>query len=567
MTSARARELAVGVVLACSCVGRSFALPVACCLPDGGCAELEHNDCADALGDPHEAGSACTGVSCAAVIVSSPPVFSPVSPMPECFQGFCETSVHASPQIVATDVTLAEDQTIHRVRWWGAYVGWVGTDAPPVAPLAYQIGLWSHAPAGSGSPATPFARPDTLLDSWVVTRAELDETRAGCAMSPELEFLAGDAFSYSFAIPESVRPTLPAGTTRWFSIAAMYVVDGCECSADVVAPFGTPNASDVTAVNGHVGCPVGSGDPLCDASDVNCDGVVSTRDAQIAQCQVNHGWTNPECCVPSMEFPWSIITSPLVGSGAIVMFSPTAPNLGSAYVSGEPLGDAFSMPWDVAMTLYGEESTTVPPSAPLPEQGGVAKNRYFSFEVPPSWSGFEIAVRARLATLDRFPSFNGEYRWAGTVLPYQVSSGSPQTFLAAAMGCAPVFQTFDAGEIVHLYGAEAVPLSSYELQAVERGCETQLENPACYSPSVAVATAKWGDVAAPFGGGSQPNFADIAAVVDTFRGQGGSLPKMRVQLQPNVVDPAANVNFLDISATTSAFRGLPYLFTGPLACP
>jgi hypothetical protein len=56
-------------------------------------------------------------------------------------------------------------------------------------------------------------------------------------------------------------------------------------------------------------------------------------------------------------------------------------------------------------------------------------------------------------------------------------------------------------------------------------------------------------------------------VVDKFRQLAGAVSKTRAQLQPHVPNPGNLINFLDISAAVDAFRGRPYLFSGPCPCP
>jgi hypothetical protein len=55
--------------------------------------------------------------------------------------------------------------------------------------------------------------------------------------------------------------------------------------------------------------------------------------------------------------------------------------------------------------------------------------------------------------------------------------------------------------------------------------------------------------------------------VSAFALRSGSVIKSRAQIQPNVPDPAANVNFLDIAAAVGAFQGVAYPFSGPSSCP
>jgi len=94
----------------------------------------------------------------------------------------------------------------------------------------------------------------------------------------------------------------------------------------------------------------------------------------------------------------------------------------------------------------------------------------------------------------------------------------------------------------------------------------------CLSDGILVFTQKWGDVIEPFGGGSQPNFADIASIVDKFRNrpQGPTVPRsdlagVSADGVPNTPDRKAD--FTDIQLDVEAFRGFPFPFAMPPMCP
>jgi len=85
-----------------------------------------------------------------------------------------------------------------------------------------------------------------------------------------------------------------------------------------------------------------------------------------------------------------------------------------------------------------------------------------------------------------------------------------------------------------------------------------------------VSTGRWGDVTMPYAtaeGSSQPDFGDIAALVEKFQDGVGAVTKSQAQLQPNIVDPTAPVDFRDIAADIDAFTGTAYPYTGPCVCP
>lgn len=202
------------------------------------------------------------------------------------------------------------------------------------------------------------------------------------------------------------------------------------------------------------------------------------------------------------------------------------------------------------------------------------KSRYLSIEVPQVCHDPELAaLRVRLTNVAGFPSFNGETRWVGP--PAQHPDGSSDTFWAAPLQCDPYYADWDAlllGDTLHVYGAEVVPSSTYDVQAISfvdtisSGCPLTLEGN--YSDALSLVTAEWGDVVEPFAGGAaaQPDFSDIAALVSKFTGDPTAPAKSRAQLQPNVPDPSVPIDFTDIAECIDAFTGVEYPFAGPVAC-
>ena len=117
---------------------------------------------------------------------------------------------------------------------------------------------------------------------------------------------------------------------------------------------------------------------------------------------------------------------------------------------------------------------------------------------------------------------------------------------------------------MHVYGDAIVPSSTYEVQLSTETCADLFADP------LVVTTSRWGDVVTPFNPpsmSSQPDFGDIAALVDKFKGSAGAPSKVRSQLQANTPDPSLPVSFADIAAGVDAFRGTPYPFDGPSECP
>jgi hypothetical protein len=127
----------------------------------------------------------------------------------------------------------------------------------------------------------------------------------------------------------------------------------------------------------------------------------------------------------------------------------------------------------------------------------------------------------------------------------------------------PNAQTWTTG-VLHLWGPMVVPGSTYNV----RMCDAA--GASCSDPLL-VATGKWGDVIRPFGGGTQPNFADINSIVQKFQNLATAPITPRADLvgtgnpgNPNTPNQAAN--FSDVSADVSAFGGFAYPYT-VIACP
>jgi hypothetical protein len=230
---------------------------------------------------------------------------------------------------------------------------------------------------------------------------------------------------------------------------------------------------------------------------------------------------------------------------------------------------------------------------------GTLKNRYLAFELSPSplrGSGEDArndrkgslasksgiaaragapseAIRIKAADLPQFPGMNGAIWWAGPaaeICEDSSSSGSPPSctqgsFTTSPTQCDPHFADWSGVGVLHVRGPDVVPgPSEYIVQVVDSSCEDLTEEE-CYSDPVTVPTQKWGDVVTPFGGGSQPNFGDVSAVLDKFRSLSGAIPKASADLvghSPNLI-----VNFADVSGVLDAFRGIPYPFSGPCVCP
>jgi hypothetical protein len=199
------------------------------------------------------------------------------------------------------------------------------------------------------------------------------------------------------------------------------------------------------------------------------------------------------------------------------------------------------------------------------------KNRYLTVE--PGNAGVSTAIRVTLTGVNGLEPFNGQTRWAGppSSNPDENSSDAERTMTAAELQCDPHYLNWgDLGRI-HLFGAEIVPDSTYDVQVVQEGCESIFTDRRNYSEPFTFRTGKWGDLVEPFSGsfdaGAQPDFTDIAALVTKFTADPQSPDKARMQLQPNTPDPSQPITFSDIANVVDAFTGSPYPFAGPTECP
>ena len=199
---------------------------------------------------------------------------------------------------------------------------------------------------------------------------------------------------------------------------------------------------------------------------------------------------------------------------------------------------------------------------------GCPKSRFISFgtgDVSPSGCRVTSAIRVTFLDLEGFPAMNGESQWVGDAAFY-LDNQSLGTFAGMApLQCEPFFRDWTTSEFIHVYGAGIVPNSRYLLEFAEEGCP-DLNDASCYFGELVVDTSEWGNVVYPYGGSGQPNFGDISAIVDKFRGLASAVGVVRAKLQPAVPNPGMPANFADISIDVDAFRGLPYPFAGPSAC-
>jgi len=219
------------------------------------------------------------------------------------------------------------------------------------------------------------------------------------------------------------------------------------------------------------------------------------------------------------------------------------------------------------------ECTAVP--APTLVVDDHAKSRYLS--IVPGNAGVETALRVTLGSLEGFPAHNGRVLWVGPPRPYpEEDISDPQrTFTGASLTCEPHFRDWGTIGTLHIFGGEIIPGSSYQIHAVHTRCAAVLDQVTSFGDPIEPPTGLFGDVVPPFaddpGAPAQPDFNDIAGIVQKFVAAPTAPIKAFAQLQPNVALADRLIDFKDIAADVSAFVGTAYPdmpgITGPCACP
>jgi len=236
------------------------------------------------------------------------------------------------------------------------------------------------------------------------------------------------------------------------------------------------------------------------------------------------------------------------------------------------------------------------PTRPLAVSGD-NKNRSLSLQVPTSATaapGAVTALRVKLVELQNPQPPNieccpppdlssyesgatctdpgGCVRWVGrprTFLEFQSSPGGSR-YTAARLQCTPLYRDWTADGELHIIGAEIVPSSTYQVQNFAESCAGNEDACMVTSGLLVVTTARWGDIAPEFNPPAtttQPDVIDVAQLVNKFKNLPGAPVKAIAQLQPNLPDPNADINVLDILAVVDAVKQFAYSFSGPCPCP
>jgi hypothetical protein len=221
--------------------------------------------------------------------------------------------------------------------------------------------------------------------------------------------------------------------------------------------------------------------------------------------------------------------------------------------------------------------TAAPLAEAAPEEVPYSKSRAISFQ--PGNPGHSTALRVKLASLHHpsppytggqgisYSSLEGKFRWVGPPSEYIESTSTNTPFTAATLQCTPYYHDWGTTGLLHVFGAEIVPSSTYEIQAVSEGCPTV--SSFIYSPLFQVVTGRWGDVETPFNppaNTQQPDVGDLAALVSKFRSAPGAPIKARSMLSGAVPNLVGDVDFGHISSCVDAFRGMGYPYSPPANC-
>ncbi len=139
------------------------------------------------------------------------------------FNGWNERSVTNHPPIAADDWLCTSPNPITKIRWWGSFANWVSNTPPPLVPNAYQITIWTDAPADPADPES-FSHPSLAI--WQTHCTNFKPPKCvGYDYDPRTEqYEACFLFEQDLAEREwFYQQPGPAGTNiYWISIAGEY---------------------------------------------------------------------------------------------------------------------------------------------------------------------------------------------------------------------------------------------------------------------------------------------------------------------------------------------------------
>ncbi len=266
------------------------------------------------------------------------------------------------------------------------------------------------------------------------------------------------------------------------------------------------------------------------------------------------------------------------------------PDVAPVDCNGNAQGDACDILSGVSTDLNSngipDECDMPPPPMPLADPSGINKSRAISLSVPApvvaAGPGDTTALRVTLTSLHHpnppytggaatdFSAFEGQVRWVGPPASFIESTSVPTPFLASTLQCDPYYQDWSTVGLLHVIGREVVPSSVYTVASMDDFCLGNEQNCPVVSQGLEIATTRWGDIEAPFNPptvATQPDFSDVAALVDKFKSSPTAPIKVRAAISGEIPDLSLNISLGEISACVDAFRGRPYPNVGPTACP
>jgi hypothetical protein len=220
----------------------------------------------------------------------------------------------------------------------------------------------------------------------------------------------------------------------------------------------------------------------------------------------------------------------------------------------------------------------VAPPRPAPDPTGISKSRFISFSVPgaATAAAAETALRVKFVSLHHvvppytggvstpFTLFEGLTQYVGPPVQYICSACTYAPFYASKLQCEPYYHDWTTVGLLHVTGEAIVPTSVYEVENLAASCMGSEASCTAVSTPVSIVTTRWGDVVDPYNPPSptsQPDFGDIAALVNKFKGAPGAPIKARALLAGNArgnIDIVPDLGFGHISACVDAFKGLAY---------
>lgn len=197
--------------------------------------------------------------------------------------------------------------------------------------------------------------------------------------------------------------------------------------------------------------------------------------------------------------------------------------------------------------------------------------------------GREQAIRVTFIDLPPpFGTLNGSTMWvqppreicenSGQTTECLGVGGDPEdTFLAATLGCDPVYIDWSVMGVFHVFHPAIVPEGIYQVQVVDIVCNVAFPN--SYSEILRLNTSVWGDVVSdcttfPCGlpDGSVDVVTDVTSILDKFKNLPTAPSKVRMDIEPARIDFLINIT--DVTRALDAFSSLSYPFLiVPELCP